>query len=119
MFRELIHRIESGNTDRVKSKVFLERFLGVPPDMTESHRLGPLFLHDMDHSYGRLMYYGCEFPLIVWNMLVFGAIDMELRNTVTAAILTFLINWIVTYARSQLGSNNISRKSLVDARFLL
>lgn len=119
MFRDFISRMESGKTDRVKVKLFMQRFFRIAPDMSEGHRLGPLFLHDFDNAYGRMLFYGIELQLTVWNILVFTAVDMDTRSTPVAAVVTFLCNWFITSVRSELGKNNVSRKSLVDSRFLL
>mmetsp|Transcript_69061 Transcript_69061/g.218430 ORF Transcript_69061/g.218430 Transcript_69061/m.218430 type:complete len:273 (-) Transcript_69061:15-833(-) len=119
VFRNMINGLESKGADRVKEKTFFQRLLHVPPDMTEGRRLGSLFVHDFDNTFGRLTFYNIELQLIVWNILVFTAVDMATVNTGVAAAVTFFLQWALEYARTYMGDNNISRKTLVDAKFLV
>jgi meckelin len=51
--------------------------------------------------------------------LVFTALDSEVGSFAVAAFLTWLIGTFVDFARATFGEANISRKSLIDNRFLI
>ena len=52
-------------------------------------------------------------------MLVFTAIDMEVTSFAIAAFCTWVVGMGVDVIRSTWGEINISRKSLIDQRFLI
>lgn len=47
-----------------------------------------------------------------------GAIDLSLRNTLTAAVVTWMVTAALALIRRELGRRSLARCTLVDLRFL-
>lgn len=65
-----------------------------------------------------IVYYGKETTLFIFEFLLFLFLDSFSQNFVLAAVITFIVSIILAKIRSDLGKRNISKKSLVDFRFL-
>jgi len=117
MFRELIGDVESNPTERVREKLFYEKLFDMPPEMGIGQR-GTMFFHDFDFGFGRVLFYGIELELILFEASVFGALNMEFHNAALAGAVTYIFSRFVRYCRASWGETNISNKALVDDRFL-
>lgn len=52
------------------------------------------------------------------EVTLMGAIDLALRNTLTSAVVTWMVSAALALARRELGRRNLARCTLVDLRFL-
>ena len=117
IFRHFIQQVEAAPGGIVQEKSQLARFLGTPPDMGVIR--DPVFYHDLGYAWKRLTFFGIEHVLLLFNVLIFTAVDMAIQHSPTAAFITFLLDRVFVIARDYFGQLNLERKSLVDGRFLL
>lgn len=106
----------------VRQRDIIETVFHMPPEMSLAGGAGgeqPVIFPDTRFSFGNNLFYGCEWQLIVWNTLVFATVDAAVQSFAVAAFVSWLLNFIITAARAELGEANLSRKSLVDRRFLI
>ena len=94
--------------------------MNMPPESVSMMQgASPIFYHDLAMSFQRVIFYGIEWYLVIFDLLVFTAIDKELGSFAIAAFLTWLVGSFVDHLRVSFGEANISRKSLIDSRFLI
>lgn len=76
----------------------------------------------LDHSskgFADVVFYGQEYTLLLFNILLYAIVDYGADNSVVAAFVTFAVQWLLDIARDYFGQKNLSRKTLVDERFLI
>ena len=69
----------------------------------------PIFYHDMQMSFQRVMFYGIEWYLVIFDLLVFCAIDKDLGSFAVAAFLTWLVGMFVDHAARRASERRTSR----------
>ena len=75
---------------------------------------------DDGSSFGNVLFYGHEFTLVTFDVLVFCVIDLAgVNNTVLNGLIVWLIGWLVDILRENVSSRNLAKKTLVDERFLI
>jgi meckelin len=120
IFKQLISFTEANAASFVLERPFTDRLLNLPPESVSSMQgASPVFFHDFRNAFSRVLFYGIEYQLLVFDILMFTAFDAETGSFASAAFLTWLIGSLVDFARATLGEANISRKSLIDNRFLI
>ena len=92
---------------------FTPRHLPVPPCAQPS-----VFFPDRRLEYVKMTFLGCERDLLLLNILAYSLFDFWLNNTATAILLTYLLECVLCYWRQRYGQAMISKKTLVDERFL-
>lgn len=97
----------------------LQRFLNMPPTNMAILEGSPFFYKDPGMNFERVFLMGKEFNLLLMDLLVFALIDYTAKNTFLAAFITYLWSKFGVWIRSKLGELNLSRKILVDKRFLI
>lgn len=83
-----------------------------PPDKA-------IFYNDDGRSFNSVLFYGNEWTLMFFDLLVFAFVDSFSQNFVLAGIITYLAMKILIIMRDFLGRKNLTRKTLVDERFLI
>ncbi|CAM9501613.1 unnamed protein product, partial [Discosporangium mesarthrocarpum] len=100
-----------------------DRLVGTPPDMRQASGTmanTPCILYPDNKSwFTSATLLGYEFDLIIFNAATYHAFDLWFGDPTTSILLTFLLDRLVVGARAYFGRANVSRKTLVDARFLL
>ena len=61
---------------------------------------------------------GVELKLLVFNILLFGLLDMLIVNPTLCLILVYTVYRVIETVRYRLGRLNIIRKTMFDERFL-
>lgn len=95
----------------------LSRLLRVPPDMSQSTQ--SIFRPATISALASTLFYGQEYGLLVFFILLYSVVDVAGGNTPTAVLVTFLAHRAIEMIRASLGQRNITNKTLVDSRFLL
>ncbi|XP_053126486.1 meckelin-like [Hemicordylus capensis] len=100
----------------VKDKFFLERIM----DM-EFQELGDIsILYNDDRAlFSRTLFYNHELALLLFETLLFSAVDLGTQDFVVAAIVTFVVRKLVQVLRNVLGRRNLAEKTLVEKQFLI
>lgn len=100
----------------VRDKLLLERLLGIefndPIDKA-------LFYNDEGHGFDTVLFYGNEWNLMLFDMVIFTLIDLLAADFVLAAFITYILGQLLVLVRDSLGRRNLARKTLVDERFLI
>ncbi|KAJ1084250.1 hypothetical protein NDU88_004402 [Pleurodeles waltl] len=100
----------------VKDKMFLERVMGMEfQQPTEKS-----FLYNDDSAnFSKILFYGNELVLLLFDTLLFSVIDMGATNFVLAAIITFIIQKIIVVLCSTIARKNLSKQTMVEEQFLI
>ena len=102
----------------VRDKLLFERILNMelkevpPPDKA-------IFYNDDGRSFNSILFYGNEWTLMFFDLLVFATMDLIYPNFVFAGVMAYLFSKGLTIARNTFGRKNLTRKTLVDERFLI
>jgi meckelin len=97
---------------------YLERMLYSAPDLTQSST-SSVFYTDRAWRFTETMFLGRELDLLLFNILVYSLVDLWFSNTLTSILLCYLADYGISYWRKNYGAYNLSRKTLVDPRFLI
>lgn len=73
---------------------------------------------DTHSMWSSTLFYGQELRLVCLEVTLMGAIDLSLRNTLTAAVVTWMVTAALALIRRELGRRSLARCTLVDLRFL-
>jgi meckelin len=120
IFKQLINFTEANASSFVLERPFLDRITNMPPETVSMMQgASPVFYHDFQMNFQKVMFYGIELQLLIFDLLVFTALDKEFNSFAIAAFLTWLVGIFVDHLRGTFGETNISRKSLIDGRFLI
>ena len=120
IFKQLINFTEANASSFVLERPFFDRILNMPPESVSMMQgASPVFYHDFQMNFQKVMFYGIELQLMIFDLLVFTALDKEFNSFAIAAFLTWLVGIFVDHFRQSFGETNISRKSLIDGRFLI
>lgn len=65
------------------------------------------------------MFLGVEHDLLLFNIFFYCTVDLIFKNTFVSLITTWIVDEVLKQIRSYFGESNISKKALVDTRFLL
>ncbi|CAF0714886.1 unnamed protein product [Brachionus calyciflorus] len=95
---------------------FLENILNM--EFKEPIKTG-YFYADENKGFERALFSGQERKLFVFDLITFLFVDYFAKNYVLAAFCVFIVVKIYNGLRNDLGRRNISRKTLVDKRFLI
>ncbi|CAF0912475.1 unnamed protein product [Rotaria sordida] len=84
-----------------------------------SGNMDNLLFIDNEKIFTKILFYGEENSLFIWNTITFLFIDFISSNYVLAAIITFLLNLIAVGLRNSFGRRNLSKKTLIPRELLI
>lgn len=98
-----------------------EKFFGPFPNLFIEKK--SIFYQDIYYKFkNELMYIGLQYDLIILLILTFTFIDniiLTNNNTIISILITFIIDYILFKIRAYFGEKNISKKSMIDSKFLI
>ncbi|XP_053401621.1 meckelin-like isoform X2 [Mercenaria mercenaria] len=100
----------------IKDKTFLESIMDTEFDDTSETGV---FYNDDGHSFDKVLFYGHEMTLLLFDVLTFCISDLIFTNYVIAGVITYLLSEMMCIGRDGGGRKNLSKKTLVDERFLI
>ncbi|XP_070809226.1 meckelin-like [Pituophis catenifer annectens] len=100
----------------VKDKFFSERIMDL--EFQEPGDFSILY-NDDGALFSRTLFYGHELLLLLFETLLFCAVDFGAQNFVLSTIVTFVVQKLVQMVRDALGRRNLAEKTLVDKQFLI
>ncbi|CAG9313152.1 unnamed protein product [Blepharisma stoltei] len=118
-FKTYISTVIKDCKTNILNKSALQRFLNIPPTRMDTLEGSPFFYKDPGMNFESIFFMGKEFSILLMDVLVFNLIDFRHNNLYLAAFITYIFSKMVSYARASLGEYNLSRKTLVDKRFLI
>mmetsp|Transcript_12006 Transcript_12006/g.41630 ORF Transcript_12006/g.41630 Transcript_12006/m.41630 type:complete len:1071 (-) Transcript_12006:2610-5822(-) len=92
------------------------KIFGFPPRTVREHTV---LLRDNNNNFSRVLLYGIEWQLLIFDFLVLITWDLIFQNVYFAALFTYGTSMVVVKLRSHFGSKNVAIKTLVDERFLI
>ena len=102
----------------VRDKLLFEHILNM-----ELKELPPLdkavFYNDDGRSFNSILFYGNEWTLMLFDLLMFAFVDSLAQDFVLAGVITYLVTKALIILRDSFGRKNLTRKTLVDERFLI
>ena len=102
----------------VRDKLLFEHILNMelkeppPPDKA-------IFYNDDSRSFNSILLHGNEWTLMFFDLMMFALVDSIAEDFVLAGITTYLLTKALIILRDKFGRNNLTRKTLVDGRFLI
>ena len=102
----------------VRDKLLFEHILNMelkelpPPDKA-------IFYNDDGRSFNSILFYGNEWTLMLFDLLMFAFVDSLAQDFVLAGVITYLVTKALIILRDSFGRKNLTRKTLVDERFLI
>ncbi|XP_054856155.1 meckelin-like [Eublepharis macularius] len=100
----------------VKDKFLLERILDI--EFQEPGDVSVLY-NDESALFGRALFYNHELTLLLFEALVFCAVDLGAQDFVLATIVTFVVQKLLQTLRDFSGKKNLAEKTLVENQFLI
>ncbi|XP_064610907.1 meckelin-like [Liolophura sinensis] len=100
----------------IKDKTLIEGILDT--EFLDPLEKGLLY-NDNGHSFDRVLFYGHEMTLCVFELLLFAVVDLVAMDYVLSGVITYIISEVVMMIRSGGGRSNVAKKTLVDERFLI
>lgn len=96
-----------------------QRFLRMPPVDLSLLDGTPYFYRDPSIGFESSFLMGREFSFLLMDIMLFELFDYNIGITYVAILLTYVVSKIVSKVRAMAGEWNLSRKALVNKRFLL
>jgi len=103
---------------RIYEPSYIEKIVKIPPVMSMGEQPCTM-ISDLNWSFTKTTFLGCEYDLIVLNILAYSTFDLWFDSTATSILLTYLLELLICAVRSQLGAAYLSRKTMLDERFLM
>ncbi|UJR38011.1 hypothetical protein I4U23_030693 [Adineta vaga] len=104
----------------IRNRYFLEKLFNYEFQIgLDAGYMDSLFFIDNDKTFTKILFYGEENSLFIWNTITFLFIDYLSKNFVLATIITYLLNLIVVSMRNSFGRRNLSKKTLVPRELLI
>ena len=109
----------------IREQMASDRFLGITPTDNGSYSsecvLQPnTTTWSQDYSFLDTTFLGVEYQLFLHDVLIFNTVDLFMSNSsFFSLMITYLVHGLRTWIRHYFGSKNLSRKSMIDKRFIL
>jgi hypothetical protein len=91
--------------------------LGLIPDHRLSQKI--YFYNDrISYSFTNLLALGSELKTLIFNIVLFGLVDVGANNPFASVIVVYFVNIIIRLLKDFLFKRNICKKTLLDESFL-
>lgn len=111
--------LDSSEESRFKyvfqDSTFVENFMGWGPQLQEDS----IFTNQRDDSYKSVLMDGIQWNLCLLDMLLYAGVDMHTESPAIAAFVVFIVDLCFVKLYQFLSRKNITRKAVVDPRFIL
>ncbi|KAJ8322951.1 hypothetical protein O5D80_008469 [Batrachochytrium dendrobatidis] len=97
----------------IRKKTYFEQFFAAP-DPSEGNVFFP-----NDSGYSRILLYGMEMHLMFAYTYLFAFVDTLTNSPAKAAIVVWVVHFIICSIRRHFGEINMSKKTLLDWKFLV
>jgi len=74
---------------------------------------------DRWNAFGGILFYGNELSLFMLQVMIFTVIDLRAKSATFSGAITYLVMRLLSFVRDQWGKDNLSKKALIDRRFLI
>lgn len=118
-FKTLIEDAGSAGKVKIFDKGWEHNLFGLPPVSDISTIKEPCFYRDPGENFKRTSLIGLDIRLLIGNSLFFYLMHIIFLNVEIALFFTFLFEGFLRWLRSNYGEDNISKKTMIDDRFLI
>lgn len=118
-FKDVIINAGKENKVKIHDKSWEHYLMGFPPVSDLATLQEPRFFRDPGESFKRTSLIGLDMRLLVGNSLFFYVMHIIFNNVEIALFFTFLFEGLLRYIRNHFGEDNISKKTMIDERFLI
>ncbi|KAI8463954.1 MAG: Meckelin [Monoraphidium minutum] len=116
-FAAALDEAERNHATQVLVPTYWQRVFRLPPESAAGSRT--ILVHDFHNAWASALLYGAEARLYTFEAILFCAVDSAARNAAVTGLVV-LVAWLGLRAvRLHFGETNLSRKTLVDRRFLI
>eukprot|EP01034_Spumella_vulgaris_P022094 gene22094-28193_t len=102
----------------VREPTYYEKLTGAGPDLSMQDQPS-IFYTDRDFNYCKVLFLGRESELLLLDILAYSLFDLWFNSTATSMALTYLLDLGLCTARQWWGQAMISKKTMIDGRFLI
>ena len=95
------------------------RFFGLPPQDNIDTLPYPMFYKDTDNGFKVTGLMGTDILLLILDALILSAADLIFENTAVSIMCVVMYQYLLEWYRNNIGEDNISKKTLIDERFLI
>ena len=119
LLKEYIENVVSEKDKYIQNKTYYQRFFNYPPINLDTLEGSPIFLRDPDLGFQKIFFCGNEFSILLVNISIYEMWDIIFGNTLVAIIMSYITFEGILYLRNWFGERNISKKTLINSRFLI
>lgn len=112
--RKFIIGSQEGLKYTIQPESFMQSFLGYGPNVADIS----IFTEEEDDKFKQIMMWGIEITLYLFYMVAFICLDVSTNSPCIAAFTVFLFDFLLVRLFKILAKVNVSRKSLLDDRFI-
>lgn len=94
-------------------------FFGMPPNEELDTLKTPQFFRDPLDGFKNTGMLGSDILLLVYDCMVLNAADLIFLNTSISLLILAVFQGFAIWFRNKYGEDNISKKTLIDERFLI
>lgn len=103
----------------IEERGYLETSLNIPPATRTNDTKTSVLFKDEAMSFVNATLMGIEYEIVIFYALLHGICDLIWANTVVSLLVVYIIDRIIVFSRAHWGKINLSKKTLVDYRFLI
>lgn len=103
----------------IQDKTPFQRLFSYPPVNMDTLKGTPIFLRDPDLGFQKIFFCGNEFSILITDICIYEMWDLIFKNTLVSILLTYMSIKALVYLRNWFGERNISKKTLINEKFLI
>jgi meckelin len=104
---------------RERPRNYIQRRCDLIPQLNVAETNITTFFYDEDSHWTRSVLLGIEYDLIILLILFYSCLDLLFSNTLVSVLATYAMNWMIESIRDHWGAKNLSKKTIINERFLL
>mmetsp|Transcript_20051 Transcript_20051/g.48369 ORF Transcript_20051/g.48369 Transcript_20051/m.48369 type:complete len:1132 (-) Transcript_20051:248-3643(-) len=112
----VVDEVVTRHSSEVSKPGLVHKLIGMPPKKFKEY---PVLIRDNSHLYSNTLFYGIEYDLVIFDLLIFIMWDLIFMDVFIAALLCYITSHALIELRCTWGGSNIAKKTLVDERFLV
>ena len=105
----------------IRDKSLFQKILGYTTDSSEFTNVNApdiIFYRDSGQNFDDILFYGMEWEWFVMDLFIFQMLMIISDDNYLSLFCTFVIDYILYYIRVFFGNKNVSKKAVIDERFL-
>ena len=106
--------------DFIRDKSFLQKILGYTMDSSELERTTKdiILYRDYGQNFDEILFYGMEWEWFVMDLFLFQFLMIISNDNFLSMFITYIFDYLLYYIRIFFGNRNVSKKAVIDDRFI-